>query len=73
MNLSDVIYENKTLWFILAIVFIVLFALSTLVNIFLIFVRRRNLLELRDELEKQYQMQHSQRHVNYGGVQTTSL
>lgn len=73
MNLSDIVSENKTLWFVLAIVFIVLFVLSTIINIFLIVIRRRNLLELRDELQRQYRLQQNQKHVNYGGVKTTSL
>lgn len=44
--------SNETLWLVIAIVFIVLFATSLAVNIFLWIVRRNNLLKLQEELQK---------------------
>lgn len=73
MELSEVIYNNQTLWFILSIVFIVMFFISTIINIFLVVIRRRNLLELREELQRELQAQKIKKHVYYGGLKTTYL
>lgn len=67
--------DSETLWFILAIVFIVLFILSFAANIFLWIVRRRDLMKLKEELQQQYnaQLYESQTNVFYGGAKSTYL
>lgn len=67
--------DMATLWLILAIVFVVLFLISFGINIFLWIVRRRDLIRLKEELEKQLnaQVRESQANVIYGGHKSTYL
>lgn len=66
---------NEALWLILAIVFIVLTVVSFAVNIFLWIIRRDNLIQLREELQHQYnaQLSQSQTNVFYGGTKSTFM
>lgn len=67
--------DNGSLWLILSIVFILLFAISFAANIFLWIVRRRDLVKLKEELQRQYDahLQDSQASIFYGGVKSTYL
>jgi hypothetical protein len=67
--------DTNTLWFILAIFFIVLFLTSFAINIFLWVIRQKNLLKLQEDLQKQFnaQSRESQTNVFYGGTKTTVL
>lgn len=67
--------EIDSIWLILAIVFIVLFIISFFVNIYLWIIRRRNLIELQEELQQQYikQLRESQTNVFYGGTKSTFM
>lgn len=64
--------SSDNLWFILSILFITMFIISFIVNIFLWIIRKRNLLEIKSELQQRQQNQ--QTNVFYGGpVKSTYL
>lgn len=67
--------ENSSVWFILAIIFVLLFTLSLAVNIYLWIIRRNSIIKLREELQSQYrkQLRESQTNTFYGGTKLTSL
>jgi hypothetical protein len=70
----DACPDTNTLWFILAVFFIVLFLTSFAINIFLWVIRHKNLLKLQEDLQKQFDAQReSQTNVFYGGTKTTVL
>lgn len=64
--------SSDNLWFILSILFITMFIISFIVNIFLWIIRKRNLLEIKSDLQQRQQNQ--QTNVFYGGpVKSTYL
>lgn len=66
--------SSDNLWFILSILFITMFVISFIVNIFLWIIRKRNLLEIKNELQQMQRQQNQQTNVFYGGpVKSTYL
>lgn len=67
--------DYDQIWIVVAIIFIVLFAISFAINLFLWIVRRRNIKLMQEEMHKQYKLQMTDNHTNvfYGGTKSTYI